>query len=332
MKIFVTGATGFVGSHLCDKLVSEGHELYILVRNQNKLEEFKVPGTIINGSLSYTDPNDWISQLPNDIDAVVHTAGIVHAYDCSIFYNINTFATQRLIQDLSPKFSKLHFILVSSMAAAGPSQPGEILTENDLPTPVSEYGRSKLQAEQQLDQHAPKSWQKTVLRPPIVIGPRDPAILDIFKMVDQGFVLMAGLDGLCKQYSFVCVHDLVSVIMASLNSSYKESTQIFFTSAPETMSFGELIQIIKELMGKKKVLKLLLPQFLITIAAHLINFLAKFLPITIRLTKDKLKEITPPAWLVSGEKSREILGVNYQWDLEKTVKETLKDYQNRNWL
>ena len=68
MKIFITGATGFLGSHLCEQLEIEGHELFILVRSEKKQKEFNVPGKIIKGSLSSNDPNDWIKELPNRLD------------------------------------------------------------------------------------------------------------------------------------------------------------------------------------------------------------------------------------------------------------------------
>ena len=80
MKILVTGSTGFVGSHLCQLLDKSGHEVYALVRNPSKAKEFNIPGHHIKGDLSSFD---WVATLPDDLDAVVHTAGIVHSGDDS---------------------------------------------------------------------------------------------------------------------------------------------------------------------------------------------------------------------------------------------------------
>ena len=90
MKILVTGATGFVGSHLCDLLEKNGHQVWSLARSQKKVKEFNVPGTIVEGSLDPNTPPSWIASLPNDLDAVIHTAGIVHSFNPKEFYQINT--------------------------------------------------------------------------------------------------------------------------------------------------------------------------------------------------------------------------------------------------
>ncbi len=181
MKVLVTGATGFVGSHLCDLLTKNNHQVFALVRNPTKAKEFGVPGVHLQGDLSSFE---WINDLPKDLDAVVHTAGIVHSFDSKDFYDVNATATKALIEALA-SFDGLKFTLVSSQAAGGPS-PKSNPAKEDANAAVSDYGRSKRLAEEYVA-CAPKSWSVSVVRPPMVIGPRDPAVLDIFKMVKSQY-------------------------------------------------------------------------------------------------------------------------------------------------
>ncbi|MBK26851.1 MAG: hypothetical protein CME70_22810 [Halobacteriovorax sp.] len=326
MKILITGATGFVGSHLSDLLHRSGHEVYSLVRSPDKAKEFDVKGTLIRGSLNSTKSHDWVAELPIDLDAVVHAAGIVHSFEDRSFYTVNTESTRQLIEDLSFKYTKLKFILISSLAAAGPSKRYQ--TEDQVPEPVSVYGKSKLAAERILTNEAPKSWQKSIIRPPMVIGPRDPAVLDVFKMVKKGIVPSLGRKGGKKIYSFVGVFDLVESIKLCLEND-KEGLEVYFSAFPKAIEFKELLSVIASKLNKKKPLIIPLPISPIKFATKVI---ALKKPKTVRLTPDKINEIIPKAWTCSAEKSTKQLGQVYKWDIEKIVEETLNDYKKRGWL
>ena len=194
MKVFVTGATGFVGSHLIDRFDQEGIEHFGLARSQKKWNEFDLPGTPILGDLGKDSIDHWVSQLPADLTHFIHTAGVVHSFDKDIFDKINFEATKVLFQALKERFPKLHFIFFSSLAAVGPSQKQKAHTEEVPLNPPSLYGQSKMKAESFLISEKPLDWSLTIIRPPMVIGPRDPAVLDIFKMVKGKFILGTGVN------------------------------------------------------------------------------------------------------------------------------------------
>ena len=103
MKILITGANGFVGSHLCEKLLSEGHSVYALVRS---LKKFTIQPhsqlKLIQGDLDQ-DKLFWIDTLPTDLDTVIHTAGIVHSYSTDEFYRVNSIGTENLVNNLKNK-------------------------------------------------------------------------------------------------------------------------------------------------------------------------------------------------------------------------------------
>ena len=249
MKILVTGANGFVGTHLCNKLLTKGHTVYGLVRTPSKMLLTHPQFILVPGDLSHSQLL-WMNKLPNDLDACIHGAGLVHSYNQEDFFNINTLGTKHLIESLKSKFinqSKFKFILISSLAAAGPSMLGKIKDETDLDFPVSAYGRSKKQAEEMLKTLAPKNWIISIVRPPMIIGPGDTAVLDIFKMVKNGFVVLPGKNSKKKEYSFVCVFDLVETITRLVESDLS----LFLYSAHESIiKFQDLIEEIKKQLKK----------------------------------------------------------------------------------
>lgn len=326
MKILITGATGFVGSHLTDLLHKNGHEIYSLIRNLKKADEFRIKGHYITGPLESEQPNTWIKELPSDLDAVVHAAGIVHTFKTSDFFKVNTLSTKQLIQDLTPLYKNLKFIFISSLAAAGPSSSYQ--NETESPVPVSEYGRSKLQAELVLLKEAPLEWKKVIIRPPMVIGPRDPAVLDVFKLVKQGIVPSVGKDGAQKTYSFIGIFDLIETIKMALENEEVEN-EIFYSSHPDSFKYHELLEVLASVMKVKKPKLLPLPLLLVKLVTKLFAIAG---PKSIRLTPDKLFELTPPAWTCSGAKAEKILGQKYTWDLERIIKAALEDYRNRKWI
>ncbi|WP_417334808.1 NAD-dependent epimerase/dehydratase family protein [Halobacteriovorax marinus] len=331
MNILITGATGFVGSHLSELLEKSGHNVFSLVRNAKKAKEFNTPGIHVLGSLASNKQNEWISELPEKLDAVIHTAGIVHSMNSEDFYKINSIATQRLILDLKEKYGQLKFVLISSLASCGPSKRGEPLSEVDIPNPVSDYGKSKKLAERFTKELCPENWSVSIIRPPMVIGPRDPAVLDIFKMINDSFVVTAGMDGMNNEYSFVCVYDLIQTIKSAVEKDF-EGPEIFFSAHPQIITTQELYKSIQRNLGKKRLINLPIPSTLIRVVATLIGFFSKFMKIDIRLTPDKANELLASAWCCQSTKSTETLSQCYDWDLDKTIAATAKDYKERNWI
>ncbi len=318
MKVFVTGATGFVGSHLCRKLKTLGHDVYGLVRNDKKLQDEGLELISIKGSLNHSQSNDWIDELPTDLDCVIHVAGIVHSFNEDDFTKINKLATKQLINDLNKKYTQLNFIFISSLAAAGPGVKNEKMPL----TPVSDYGRSKKDAESLLNE----TWSNTIIRPPMIIGPGDPAILDIYKMVKSKIILTAGANALHNRYSFVCVYDLVDAIIKAMNKR-RSGVEDYFISHHRIITFEEIIDEISSCMG---ILPLYLPMPLGFL--KMIANLLKWLPFDFRLTPDKINELAEPSWICENDKSIEKLKVTYEWDLKETIKITFDDYLKRKWI
>ena len=331
MKILITGASGFVGSHLCERLDQLGHQVYAQVRELAKLKFFKVPGTPVVGKLFHDRRNDWIDELPEDISVVVHVAGLVHSFDNEQFFLTNALATERMVQDLSQKYDRLKFVLVSSLAAVGPSENSLLRKEEHNPRPISAYGRSKLEAEKLLFQAAPAQWSKIVVRPPIIFGPRDEGGLEIFRLVQKGIVPTIGAGAKNKEYSYICIYDFIEVVHKILNHSF-EKNEVFFVSYPKTATFEEIIEAMARKMEMRKPFIIPCPSGAMKLVAHILKKIHRLHPLDIRLTPDKHRELAANAWTCSSEKSQNILGVQYHWNLEETIESTLQDYRKRGKL
>ncbi len=328
MNILVTGATGFVGGHLVERLILEGHNVYALVRSPSKANFFPSSVHMIRGDLATSGSNKWLAQLPDALDTVIHTAGIVHSFNSAEFYRVNSEATRQLIQDLAPR-EGMRFILVSSLAAIGPTTNEVVLTEESPENPVSVYGKSKLRAEKYL-KATPASWSTAIVRPPMVIGPRDPAILDVFKMVKSRKVVVPGKSGFDNRYSFVCVHDLVELINEL--TKFRGRDEAFFCAYEKTCSFEEIIMTIAKELGIHSLSRYNAPLWALPVAANVLKVLSNLLPINPRLTPDKVNELKSEAWLCSDAKAREWLGFKARYDLKETIKITAKDYLSRGVL
>jgi len=324
MKILITGATGFVGSHLTDKLVNQGHELFSLIRSEKKAADFSVKGKLVKGSLSPDAQLNWILELPQDLDAVIHTAGIVHAEDPKVFDDINYLATVNLVEKLQERYKKLHFTFISSLAAGGPSSLSKKRTEIMADNPVSAYGRSKKKAEEFFKNTLPAHWSYNCIRPPMVIGPRDPAVLDVFKMVKSGLVVGPGVNFRTKEYSFICVHDLVDAITL-LTESKSDGT--FYVGHDEIIQFESLIKTIQDKLEKRFIINIPIPDKILRFVSSIVSLL----PIPNRLTKDKVNELVQMAWSCSNDEIKS-LGFSPKWDIQRTVEITTEDYKERNWL
>ncbi len=329
MKILVTGASGFVGSHLCARLIKEGHDVFALVRTPAKFDIVKDEKlTLIKGDLD-SESLSWVDTLPPDLDSCIHTAGIVHSYSSDEFYRVNVGGTENLVNSLKIKFKSLHFVLISSLAGSGPSIGSEKRTEMDMDLPVSIYGRSKKKAEIVLSELAPKEWMLSVVRPPMVIGPRDSAVLDIFKMVQGGFIILPGRNSKAKRYSFVCVFDLIETI---IQITMQKKAGIYFSANPQVITFEELIVEIKKQLKKNWMLYISLPLLLVKLVTVVLNIIYKIRPHQLRLTPDKYFELAALNWTCDASKSEKELGQVYNYNLERTINVTLLDYKSRKWL
>ncbi|NIO49756.1 MAG: NAD-dependent epimerase/dehydratase family protein [Candidatus Aminicenantes bacterium] len=169
-KVLVTGVGGFIGSHLAESLIKRGYEIVGLLAPEEDSPWIRnLDATFIYGDI--TD-KDSLNKTVEGITYIYHLAALLGGSHCEKIYQTNFEGTKNLVNvclELGIKLKR--FLFVSSVAAMGPARKKEIFDEGVLRKPISDYGRSKLLAEQFLSSIKTR-LPITIVRLPLVYGPR----------------------------------------------------------------------------------------------------------------------------------------------------------------
>ena len=175
-RVLVTGATGFVGSHVAEAFAGAGYEVRVGARASSDprwisdLDAERAP-------LDLRGKPEDITRAVEGVDVVVHAAGITRAQRAEDYHAVNAGGTRRLVV-AALRAGVKRFVLISSLAARGPDGRGY---------PESDYGWSKLEAEKYLRSLGDR-MEAVVLRPAAVYGPRDTDLLPLFRMARAGWL------------------------------------------------------------------------------------------------------------------------------------------------
>ena len=325
MKAFVTGGTGFVGSHLVEQLISSGDysEVRCLVRSSDKWLSGK-PFTKVKGDLTAIQE---IGKALDDVDIVFHNAAVLMAKSQKEFTRSNVDATENLIR-LAQKKGVKNFVILSSLAGAGPSS-GTPKKEAEPMKPVSMYGESKKSMEEMIRKVSRSSDSIKVIRPPAVYGPRETDIYTFFKTFSKGLCPIVG-DGNHPLVSMVYVSDLVDGIMLA---SKKTDTGIhtYYLGGPrDSYSWNEISEITSIVLNKKPLKVKLKPDWVKKIAAVIEGGASLFGKYPV-VNKEKANEMVLE-WVCSSDKARKELGYEPKISIQEGVSRTIRWYKKHNWL
>ncbi len=328
MKILVTGATGFIGSHLTESLIKRGYSVRCLLRktsNRRWIEPCIVLGDK-NGSPVETVYGDCLDRSSlekalDGVDAVIHVAGLTKAVREKDFYSVNVKGTETLLESIKDAASGLkRFVFISSLAAAGPSPDGKPRVEEDEPSPVSFYGKSKLEAERLVINS--DSIPYTIVRPPAVYGPRDRDFYVFFKLVNRGIFPYWGR----SLYSMVYIDDLVNGIILTIEKKVAEG-RIYFISNRENYTNEEIAFTIAGILGKK-LRKVRLPRSIMPFLAS-IGEKIKSKGI---INRDKIRELGHACWICNPARAERELGFKSTVSLEDGLRWTADWYRINRWI
>ncbi len=326
MKVFVTGGTGFVGSHLVEKLMKAGHEPICLVRNPKKISKLfpnQKPETVV-GDL---DDTGAIERGCHSANAVVHVAGLTAARNRAEFHRVNVQGTQTVARIAAARGGAVkRFVYVSSLAASGPSQPGTRIESAHRPNPVSQYGWSKLAGEEAV-RRTDLPW--TIMRPPTVYGPRDTEVLKLFKFAKRGIVPVLG-DG-TQENSFVYVTDLIDAILASLDE--KSVGETYFPCHTEVCSQRDLVTLIGAALEKDRPPRVVrIPAPVARGALWVTGTIAGIFRKATLLNADRANDFLAESWTCSPASLQTRLGWSATTDLRTGLKTTAQWYTKVGWL
>jgi nucleoside-diphosphate-sugar epimerase len=324
MQVLLTGATGFIGGHLCRRLVEGGHQVVALVRDPKKAASLPSSGVErLEGDLSIFDEPDRV--LP-PCDVVMHIAGVVSAKTADEYDAINFRAVKSLVECVArQKWQPRRLLFASSLAAAGPSVPGVRKNESDVCDPVDDYGRAKLAAEIFL-RDAP--FPTTSFRPSVVFGPKDPATLTFFRMAVRGWGFRVG--GPAQAFSFIDVDDLVDGILRMADDASREHRTYFVSSHQDTDS-RELWDAFSSLLDRR-VRVVVVPRPALYGASVASTALSKVFRFKNQLDKKQYDQLTAPAFICSSKALQQAHDWSPRHDLSGSLKKALDGYRTEGWL
>lgn len=324
MKAFVTGGTGFIGSHLVDTLIkNEAYsEIHCLVRNNEKWLRGK-RFIKVSGDL---DDLSVLKRAVRDVDVIFHLAGIVSAPTYQEFEHANVDATENIIR-IAQKEKVGKIVVLSSLAAVGPSQ-GRPITEEDPMNPVSMYGKSKKQMEEMIHTTASNHTSITILRPPAVYGPREDQIYSFFKMVSKRICPIVG-DGNHPKISMIYVADVVQGILKAAEQK-EPGVHTYFITGKDIHTWNEIRGTTTKVLGKKSIPIYIKPKFVKKIAGF-IEKTASFFGSYPVINKEKANEMILE-WTCSSEKAEQELGYQPKYSLAEGISRTIHWYQMHHWL
>lgn len=322
----VTGASGFIGSHLTEDLIEKGCRVRALVRTTSNLKWLK--GLELELAYGSFDDQSSLADAVRDVDYIFHIAAAKSGSRQRLFHdNIDASITLANAAARSAPGLK-RFVFSSSQAAAGPSGClEEPRCESHQCRPLSDYGRSKLEAERQLMTLA-EQIPLTIVRPPTVYGPRDADVYLYFKWIDRGLALLPGFK---KRYAnLIYVRDLAEGMIAAARSD-AAAGKTYFLSDPQSYSWQEISSAIARSLDKKP-LPLRIPLGLAHFAALLAEGGAMVVGRDSIFNRQKVQEMSQAYWTCSTGQAKKDFGFHCRYDLKKGLDLTARWYRENGWL
>ncbi len=326
MRLFLTGATGFLGSHVAELLSEQGHQLIALVRPTSNTKHLEAIGVeLIEGILPQTPSlSKWLS----GVDGIIHIAGAIKAKNPVDFFRINQGGTQYLVNEaisapILPKF----FLHISTIAVHRPNAHNNFCLPPEQCQPLSHYGESKLQAEfalRALKNKIPYS----ILRPPVLYGPKDTEFLPFFKAIRFGVAPVLG--GSTRRFS-VCFGPDVAEAIVRMCQNQPPDGEIYSIDDGQEYTWKDLADSIAKVL-KKKANLISFPVWAFYLAAFLNEIKVRLSGRADVFTINKMRELQANPWVCGNEKLYQQMNWRPATSLEAGMRSTLEYYRRQGFL
>jgi nucleoside-diphosphate-sugar epimerase len=326
MTALVTGASGFIGSHLVEHLLQKKTAVRVLLRRTSSREWLKnLQLEEVTGDLF---DKEALREAVQGVDFIYHSAGLTKAKTSQEYYRANAEGTKNLLQaalEHNPGLTR--FVLVSSQTAAGPSHSETPITESAPPRPITTYGKSKLRAEEEcLDVAA--QIPVTIVRPPAVFGPRDKDIFEFFNTFGKGLQPIVGFSE--NYVSLVHVRDLVrGTVLAGESASARGNT--YFISSRVVYGWKEVGEITRRVMGRNA-MRLRIPEFGVYAISAVAEFFSLFSSKPALINLEKARDMVQDYWTCDSSSAKRDFGYEQEIDLEEGIRDTVQWYREQGWL
>ncbi len=311
-----------MGSHVAEALLAAGWRVRALVRRPEAPGWIRgLPVETVTG-----DVRDAASLGPlvRGASAVVHVAGKTSARSLEEYRAANAGGTENLVRATRDGAPRAHFVLVSSLAAAGPSGAGAPVRPSDRAHPVSSYGISKREGEEAVER---SGLAFTILRPSAVYGPRETAIRDLFVAASCGFAPV--LAGGTPRVQLVFVLDVAAAVGAALRRGGRG--EVFFAAHPEVLDYRAIAEQLASLRTPPARL-VPVPAAAIRAAGWLVGTvsrLGKGVPV---FNEEKAGEMLQAGWLCDVSATQEALGAPLRTSFAAGARQTWDWYRREGVL
>ena len=305
MRVLVTGASGFLGSHICEALLQEGLQVVGASRGKGVLSEIE---GVDWRFLDITDADSVENFDFSGFDAIVHNAGITFSRKPRRYLEVNYLGTKLLIDKLIRVGYQGRFLFISSLSVHGPGRA----REDDIRLiPITPYGVSKLLGEQEV---RASSLDWVVLRPPVIFGERDRALVGLYKLMAKGVVLSWKPE---KQLTVAYAKNVAAAVAFLLK---RDVSREVYLIGDATLSWEEFAQKVMETLGVNRRVVLPLRNWMVDFVAPWVGFLRLILRLPV--DRHKLEEVRANQWVVESRKLIEE-GFNPPFELEEALSRTL---------
>jgi nucleoside-diphosphate-sugar epimerase len=324
VNALVTGSTGFIGSHLAAELVKRGYDVSCLVRRTSRTAG--LDGLAVNRVIGDTRDRTSLDAAVKGKDVVFHLAGTISAPDKTAYFEVNTEGTRNLVEACLASAPGLRkFVFVSSISAAGPSPCGTAPDEDGACRPVSDYGRSKLAAEEVV-LAARDRLPVTIIRPPNVLGPGQKELADSIRLIGRRIKPLIGTAE--TRTSVVSVSDLVRALILAAEDPRSQGRTYYVTDGG-AYTWREIADAIAEALGVRH-LYVPLPfaaQYVVAAVAEAAARLRETKPL---ITRDYVAAARRWCWVYDSSRIRRELGFAPEMDMRAAVRAAVAWHRKRH--
>lgn len=323
--LLVTGATGFVGSHVLEQASRLSLHVRALVRKAVDAERLEAQGiTCVRGSL---EDAGALRNAVAGADAVLHLAAATKARSLEEYQRANVAGTQAIVEAAvraNPRPSRM--VYLSSLAASGPSFDGAPVTRATVPRPLTAYGRTKLAGEKVCESGRDRLIL-AILRAPAVYGPRDRDVYEFFRMARYGVIPIPGAAH--RRLQMIHAADLARALLLAATSDGAEG--VYHVAEARSYEFEEMARMVASAVGKRARI-IHIPGALIEAAAAVSETVAGVVGKSTIFNRDKARELLAPGWLCETDLARRDFGFEAQINLQAGLNETAAWYKTNGWL
>ncbi len=316
-RVLITGASGFVGSHIAQTFAEAGYEVRCGVRASSSARWIpdleRVP-------LDMTGPAEDFSRAVKDTDLVMHAAGITRVRRAEDYHAVNAAGTQKLAA-AALEAGVRRFVLISSLAARGPDD----LAKDGRDHPESAYGRSKLEAEACL-RRTDERMEAVALRPAGVYGPRDKDLLPLFKMAGAGWLLLPSTTNLLQP---VYAEDVARAALAAAREA--PGFGPFPVAEAARYTWGDVVAGLQRALGRP-VRAVSLPAAAFMLAGRVAEWAARPLSAVPVFDERRGRDLALRTWTCDTSATERALGWRAEVPLFEGLERTARWYRQAGWL